>query len=41
MAKVDQLMALVDELERQLAVSRAAGEKFLTALIAELTNQEK
>jgi type I restriction enzyme S subunit len=36
-AKVEQLMALVDELETQLAASRAAGEKLLTALVAELT----
>ncbi|HNT67417.1 MAG TPA: hypothetical protein PKN04_16645 [bacterium] len=33
-AKVDQLMALVDELEAQLAASRAAGEKLLAALVA-------
>jgi type I restriction enzyme S subunit len=36
-AKVDQLMALVDELEQQLAASRATGEKLLVALVAELT----
>ncbi len=36
-AKVDQLMALVDELEQQLAASRATGEKLLEALVAELT----
>ncbi len=36
-AKGDQLMALVDELEAQLAASRAAGEKLLDALVAELT----
>ena len=30
-------MALVDELEAQLAASRVAGEKLLTALVAELT----
>lgn len=36
-AKVDQLMALVDELEQQLTASRAAGEKLLAALVAELT----
>ncbi len=35
-AKVNQLMALVDELEAQVAASRAAGEKLLAALIAEL-----
>ena len=33
-AKVDQLMALVDELEAQLAASRAAEEKLLAALVA-------
>jgi hypothetical protein len=31
-------MALVDELETQLAASRAAAEKLLTALVAELTS---
>jgi type I restriction enzyme, S subunit len=36
-AKVDELMALVDELEVQLAASRATGEKLLAALVAELT----
>jgi type I restriction enzyme S subunit len=36
-AKVEQLMALVDELETQLSASRAAAEKLLTALVAELT----
>ena len=36
-AKVSELMALVDELETQLAASRAAAEKLLTALVAELT----
>jgi type I restriction enzyme S subunit len=36
-AKVEQLMALVAELETQLAASRASGEKLLTALVAELT----
>ncbi len=40
-AKVDQLMTLVDELERQLAASRAAGEKLLNALVAELTAGKK
>lgn len=37
-AKVEQLMALVDALERQLAASRATAEKLLTALVAELVN---
>lgn len=36
-AKVDQLMALVDELETQLAASRATAAKLLDALVAGLT----
>lgn len=36
-AKVDQLMALVDELETQLAESRATAQKLLERLVAELT----
>ena len=36
-AKVDQLMALVDELETQLAASRTAAANLLAALVAELT----
>jgi type I restriction enzyme S subunit len=36
-AKVEQLMALVDALEAQLAVSRATAENLLSALVAELT----
>ncbi len=36
-AKVDELMALVDELEEQLAASRDTGAKLLAALVAELT----
>ena len=36
-AKVDQLMALVDQLETQLAASRAVAENLLEALVAELT----
>lgn len=36
-AKVEQLMALVDELETQLAAARATAEKLLTALVADLT----
>ena len=36
-AKVDQLMALVDQLETQLAASRVVAEKLLEALVAELT----
>lgn len=36
-AKVDQLMVLVDELETQLAASRAIAAKLLSALVTELT----
>ena len=36
-AKVEQLMALVDNLEAQLAASRAAAANLLSALVAELT----
>jgi type I restriction enzyme S subunit len=36
-AKVSQLMALVDELETQLAASRATAANLLSALVAELT----
>jgi len=36
-AKVEQLMALVDALETQLAASRAIAANLLTALVAELT----
>ncbi len=36
-AKVDQLMALVDELETQLATSRATAKNLLESLVAELT----
>jgi len=36
-AKVDQLMALVDELETHLAASRATAKNLLEALVAELT----
>ena len=38
-AKVDQLMALVDQLETQLAASRATAKNLLEALVAELTSQ--
>ena len=38
-AKVEQLMALVDELETQLAASRATAANLLSALVAELTTQ--
>jgi type I restriction enzyme, S subunit len=37
-AKVEQLMALVDALERQLAASRATASNLLSALVAELTS---
>ena len=36
-AKVEQLMALVDALETQLAAGRATASKLLSALVAELT----
>ena len=36
-AKVDQLMALVDQLEAQLSASRATAEKLTEAVVAELT----
>jgi type I restriction enzyme S subunit len=36
-AKVDQLMALVDQLETQLATSRATAKNLLEALVAEIT----
>lgn len=36
-AKVEQLMTLVDELETQLAASRAIAANLLSALVAELT----
>ena len=39
-AKVDQLMALVDGLEMQLAASRATAEKLMEAVVAELTAQD-
>ena len=35
-AKVDQLIALVEELETQLAGSRDAGQKLLECLVAEI-----
>ena len=35
--KVEQLMALVDALETQLAASRATFANLLSALVAELT----
>ena len=36
-AKTDQLLALVDELEMQVAVSHASAENLLKAVVAELT----
>jgi type I restriction enzyme S subunit len=40
-AKVEQLMALVDELETQLAASRATAANLLSALVAELTTPKE
>ena len=37
-AKVDQLMTLVDKLETQLAASRATATNLLSAIVAELTS---
>lgn len=37
--KIDQLMALVDKLEEQLAASRAIAERLMAAMVAELTTQ--
>jgi len=39
-AKVDQLMTLVDQLEMQLTASRAAATNLMEAAVAELTAQE-
>jgi len=36
-AKVEQLMALVDELETQLTTSRTTAANLLSAIVAELT----
>jgi type I restriction enzyme S subunit len=38
-AKVDQLMALVDRLETHLTASCASAEKLMQAVVAELTAQ--
>ena len=38
-AKVDELMALVDALETQLATARTTAEKLMEAVVAELTDQ--
>ena len=40
-ARVDQLMALVDELEAQLAASRATAANLLSAVVAELTSPQE
>ena len=39
-AKVDQLMALVDRLESQLTASRTTAEKLMEAVVAELTTSK-
>jgi type I restriction enzyme S subunit len=39
-AKVEELMALVDELESQLTASRATASRLLDAIVAELTAQD-
>ena len=39
LAKVEQLMALVDALETQLAASRTTAANLLSPLVAELTEQ--
>lgn len=36
-AKVEQLMAMVDAKETQLAATRATAEKLMEAVVAELT----
>ena len=36
-AKVDELLALIDELETQLAASRTVAQNLLAALVRELT----
>ena len=40
-AKVDELMAMVDQLETQLAASRAAAANLLAAVVTELTSPDK
>ena len=39
-AKVDQLMTLVDELERHQVTSRTTASKLLDAIVHELTNRD-
>jgi len=36
-AKVDELMALVDQLEQQLAHSHTLGQQLLEAVVSQLT----
>jgi type I restriction enzyme S subunit len=38
-AKVDQLMALVDQLETQLTQSRAIAQSLMEAVVTELTQE--
>jgi type I restriction enzyme, S subunit len=40
-AKLNHLMALVDQLETQLTTSRTTAEKLMEALVAELTSHQK
>ena len=40
-AKMDELMAIVDQLEAQLAKSQAVGANLLSAAVAELTRSEQ
>jgi len=40
-AKVDQLMALVDRLEEQLNASRATAASLMNALVAELSGKNR
>jgi type I restriction enzyme S subunit len=40
-AKVDELMTLVDVLETQLATARATADKLMEAIVAELTAYER
>jgi type I restriction enzyme S subunit len=40
-AKVDELIALVDTLETQLATARATAEKPMEAVVAELTDDNQ
>jgi hypothetical protein len=37
-AKVDELMALVDALQTQLTAARTTAERLMEAVVAELTN---